>query len=373
MSLRDHIDALAGERTRLCEAEAYLGLERLKEEHTRLEVELGRPDLWDDAELGRRVGAEYAKVKDDLDALTTLGRQLDDVDTLLEMGLESDGGSDDESLETEVRATLAAAHATLDGLELRSLFTGEYDEGDAIFEIHSGAGGVDAQDWAEMMLRMYTRWAERRGFDLEVEDVLAGNEAGINTAVLIIKGRYAYGLLSAERGTHRLVRISPFDSQARRQTSFAGVSVTPVIEDATSKVNIEDKDLRVDVYRSSGAGGQHINTTDSAVRITHLPTGIVVSCQVGRSQIQNRAQAMEMLAAKIIERQREEREAKLANITGPQTEAAWGNQIRNYVLAPYQLVKDLRTDLESGSPQAVLDGDLDPFMEAWLRWRRTVV
>jgi len=369
MSLRDHIDALAAERVRLGEAESYLGLERLKEEHTRLEVELGRPDLWDDAELGRKVGAEYAKVKDDLDTLTELQRQVDDVDTLLEMGAEEE----DESLETEIVATLATMRATLDNLELRSLFTGDYDEGDAIFEIHSGAGGVDAQDWAEMMLRMYTRWAERRGFELEVEDVLAGNEAGINTAVLIIKGRYAYGLLSAERGTHRLVRISPFDSQARRQTSFAGVSVTPVIEDATSKVNIEDKDLRVDVYRSSGAGGQHINTTDSAVRITHMPSGIVVSCQVGRSQIQNRAQAMEMLAAKLIERQREEREAKLANITGPQTEAAWGNQIRNYVLAPYQLVKDLRTDLESGSPQAVLDGELDPFMEAWLRWRRTEV
>lgn len=369
MSLRDHIDALAAERVRLGEAESYLGLERLKEEHTRLEVELGRPDLWDDAELGRKVGAEYAKVKDDLDTLTELRRQVDDVDTLLEMGAEEE----DESLEAEIVATLATMRATLDNLELRSLFTGDYDEGDAIFEIHSGAGGVDAQDWAEMMLRMYTRWAERRGFELEVEDVLAGNEAGINTAVLIIKGRYAYGLLSAERGTHRLVRISPFDSQARRQTSFAGVSVTPVIEDATSKVNIEDKDLRVDVYRSSGAGGQHINTTDSAVRITHMPSGIVVSCQVGRSQIQNRAQAMEMLAAKLIERQREEREAKLANITGPQTEAAWGNQIRNYVLAPYQLVKDLRTDLESGSPQAVLDGELDPFMEAWLRWRRTEV
>ena len=369
MSLRDHIDALAAERVRLSEAESYLGLERLREEHTRLEVELGRPDLWDDAELGRKVGAEYAKVKDDLDTLTALQRQVDDVETLLEMGAEEE----DESLEAEIVGTLAAMRATLDNLELRSLFTGDYDEGDAIFEIHSGAGGVDAQDWAEMMLRMYTRWAERRGFELEVEDVLAGNEAGINTAVVIINGRYAYGLLSAERGTHRLVRISPFDSQARRQTSFAGVSVTPVIEDATSKVNIEDKDLRVDVYRSSGAGGQHINTTDSAVRITHMPSGIVVSCQVGRSQIQNRAQAMEMLAAKLIERQREEREAKLANITGPQTEAAWGNQIRNYVLAPYQLVKDLRTDLESGSPQAVLDGELDPFMEAWLRWRRTEV
>jgi peptide chain release factor 2 len=364
--LRDHADALVEERARLAEAESYLGLARLKTEFVRLETELARPDLWDDPEVGRKVGSQYAAVKDDLEALTGLASHLDDADTLFELGTEMG----DESVEPELVEHLHAARKVLEELELRSLFTGEYDEGDAIFEIHSGAGGVDAQDWAEMLMRMYIRWAERRGFTIEIESVAEGAEAGITTAIMIIKGRYAYGLLSAERGVHRLVRISPFDQQARRQTSFAGVSLTPLIEDATSKVTIEEKDIRVDVFRSSGAGGQHINTTDSAVRITHLPTGIVVGCQTGRSQIQNRAQAMIMLAAKMIERQRQEREQMMADITGPQKEAAWGNQIRSYVLAPYQLVKDLRTEYEVGTPDDVLNGQLDDFMESWLRWRR---
>jgi peptide chain release factor 2 len=366
VAVREHLDALAHERKRLGEAQAYLKLDALRVEHARLSDAMSDPNLWDDADRARRVGAQFKQVEDDITTLDTLERHLDDAATLIELGVEAG----DESVEPEVVDLLAAARAGLDALELRSLFTGEYDEGDAIFEVHSGAGGVDAQDWAEMMLRMYLRWAEQRGLDAELEEVTEGNEAGINSAIMIVRGRYAYGLLSAERGVHRLVRISPFDSQARRQTSFAGVSVTPVIEDATSKVNIDEKDLRVDVYRSSGAGGQHINTTDSAVRITHLPTGIVVACQVERSQIQNRARAMDMLAAKLIERAREEREEKLASITGPQKDAAWGNQIRSYVLAPYQLVKDLRTNHETGNVDAVLDGDLDPFMEAWLRWRR---
>ncbi len=366
MTLNQYEEAIAVERTRLSEAENYLAADRLRTEFVRLESELARPDLWDDAEAARKVGAEYAIVKDDLESLSGVTRHIEDAATLYELGVEMD----DESVEPELIEHLDAARAKLNELELRSLFTGEYDEGDAIFEIHSGAGGVDAQDWAEMLLRMYIRWGERRGFDVEIESVSEGNEAGITTAILIIKGRYAYGLLSAERGVHRLVRISPFDSQARRQTSFAGVSVTPVIEDASSQVNIEEKDLRVDVFRSSGAGGQHINTTDSAVRMTHLPTGIVVSCQIERSQIQNRARALDMLAAKIIERQRQEHDQMMSDITGPAKEAAWGNQIRSYVLAPYQLVKDLRTEYEVGTPAAVLDGDLDDFMESWLRWRR---
>ncbi len=366
MAINLHAEAITEARTRLSEAETYLGFERLRTEFVRLESELARPDLWDDAAIARKVGEEYALVKDDLESLTGVNRHLEDASTLLELGLEME----DDSVEPELVEHLVAAKAKLSELELRSLFTGEYDAGDAIFEIHSGAGGVDAQDWAEMMLRMYVRWGERRGFDVEIESVTEGNEAGISTAILIIKGRYAYGLLSAERGVHRLVRISPFDSQARRQTSFAGVSVTPVIEDASSKVNIDEKDLRVDVFRSSGAGGQHVNTTDSAVRMTHIPTGIVVSCQIERSQIQNRARALDMLAAKMIERQRQEHDQMMADITGPAKEAAWGNQIRSYVLAPYQMVKDLRTEYEVGSPQQVLDGDLDDFMESWLRWRR---
>jgi peptide chain release factor 2 len=221
-----------------------------------------------------------------------------------------------------------------------------------------------------MLLRMYLRWAERRGFDTEVDEVSPGKEAGIQSATFIVRGRYAYGLLQAEQGTHRLVRISPFDANARRQTSFASLEVTPVLDDL-GDVDIDEKDLRIDTYRSSGAGGQHVNVTDSAVRITHLPTGIVVSCQNERSQHQNKAKAMQILAAKLAERQREDREAELTAITGPTTRASMGTQIRSYVLAPYQLVKDLRTDYEVGNPDAVIDGDLDGFMEAWLRWRRS--
>ncbi len=238
-------------------------------------------------------------------------------------------------------------------------------------ELHAGEGGTDAQDWTEMMLRMYMRWAERRGFSLELDEVTAGQEAGILSATFIIKGRYAYGLLSSERGVHRLYRISPFDSQARRQTSYASFELTPFIEDSNEEVPIDDKDLRIDVYRSSGAGGQHVNVTDSAVRITHLPTGIVVSCQNERSQLQNKNRAMQVLQAKLAERARQEREAEMAALSGPQGSVSRaGAFMRGYVLAPYQKVKDERTGYESGNPDGVLDGDLDGFMEAWLRWRR---
>ena len=260
----------------------------------------------------------------------------------------------------------------MDGLDLRSLFTGEHDERDAVCEIHAKDGGTDAQDWAEMLLRMYQRWAERRGFDFEIEEVSEGQEAGILSAGFIIRGRYAAGLLTSERGVHRLVRISPFDSQARRQTSFASVTVVPFFEDLSGEVDIDEKDLRIDTYRSSGAGGQHVNVTDSAVRITHLPTGTVVAVQNERSQHQNRAKAMQILASKLAELQRHERNAEMSAMAGPQALVGWGAQIRSYVLAPYQQVKDLRTEYETGNVQGVLDGDLDPFMEAYLRWRRAL-
>lgn len=368
MALSERRDEVASLRVRLGEAEGYLKAPQLHVEKARIEEKLSDPDIWtNDPNQARTLGAELAAINDDLGSLAGLLSKVEDAETLIELGM----AEGDESLEAEVVDAIAEATKIAETLELRSLFTGEYDAGDALLEVHAGAGGVDAQDWAEMMLRMYLRWAENRGLVTEVESVLEGNEAGINSATVLVKGRYAYGLLSAERGVHRLVRISPFDGQARRQTSFAGVSLSPIIEDAVSKIVIEDKDLRVDVFRSSGAGGQHINTTDSAVRMTHLPTGIVVSCQIERSQIQNRARAMDMLAVKLLERARQEAEAKMASITGPQKDAAWGNQIRSYVLAPYQMVKDLRTEFETGNPQAVLDGDLDPFMEAWLRWRRT--
>jgi peptide chain release factor 2 len=277
----------------------------------------------------------------------------------------------DDSVADELTGAIDDLARRLDDLELRSLFTGEYDENDAIAELHSGAGGTDAQDWCEMLLRMYQRWAERRGFDVEIDEATAGQEAGLLSATFIVKGRFAYGLLSAERGVHRLVRMSPFDSQHRRQTSFASVDVTPFLEDLSDEVAIDDKDLRIDTYRSSGAGGQHVNKTDSAVRLTHLPTGIVVSVQNERSQHQNKAKAMQILAAKLAERQRAERRSELDSLSGPQSEVAWGSQIRSYVMAPYQLVKDLRTLEETGNVDAVLDGDIDAFIEAELRRQRT--
>ncbi len=258
----------------------------------------------------------------------------------------------------------------LGALELQSLFSGEYDELDAVCEVHAGAGGTDAQDWTEVLLRMYQRWAERRGFTVEVDEATEGQEAGLLSATFIVHGRFAYGLLATERGVHRLVRMSPFDSQHRRQTSFASMDVTPFLEDVSSEVEIDEKDLRIDTYRSSGAGGQHVNKTDSAVRLTHLPTGIVVSCQNERSQHQNKAKALQILGAKLADRARMERRAELDALSGDRVDNAWGNQIRSYVMAPYQLVKDLRTNYETGNVDAVLDGDLDPFMEAELRRQR---
>jgi peptide chain release factor 2 len=364
--VRDLSDELASLRGRLWEAEKYLDLEGKRARLATLEGEVGRADLWDDPDHARAVTTEFGRVGDDVRLHDDLEGRLVDAETLYGLAVEER----DDTVEGELEAAVATLGRDLDDLELRSLFSGEHDERDAVCEIHAGAGGTDAQDWAEMMLRMYRRWAEKRGFDMEEDDTTPGQEAGILSATFIIRGRYAYGLLTAERGTHRLVRISPFDAQARRQTSFASLDVVPFLEDLSDEVQVDDKDLRIDTYRSSGAGGQHVNVTDSAVRITHLPTGIVVSCQNERSQHQNKARAMQILAAKLAERQRQERRADLEAISGPQTQAAWGNQIRSYVLAPYQLVKDLRTDHETGNVQSVLDGDLDPFMEAYLRWRR---
>jgi peptide chain release factor 2 len=274
------------------------------------------------------------------------------------------------ALEAELVETVDALGVRLGALELQSLFSGEYDELDAVCEVHAGAGGTDAQDWTEMLLRMYQRWAERRGFSVEVDEATEGQEAGLLSATFIVHGRFAYGLLATERGVHRLVRMSPFDSQHRRQTSFASMDVTPFLEDVSSEVDIDEKDLRIDTYRSSGAGGQHVNKTDSAVRLTHLPTGIVVSCQNERSQHQNKAKALQILGAKLADRARMERRAELDALSGERVDNAWGNQIRSYVMAPYQLVKDLRTGQETGNVDAVLDGDLDAFMEAELRRQR---
>jgi peptide chain release factor 2 len=364
--VRDFSDDLSALAKRLAEAEGYLGLEAKRGRLTEVATEIERPDLWDDPDVGRRVSTEYNRLTEDVGELDGLRGRLSDAQTLFELAVEEA----DASVEGELEQAVTELSKQLDDLELRSLFTGEHDERDAVCEIHAGAGGTDAQDWAEMMLRMYQRWSERRGFAMEVEEVSEGQEAGILSATFIIKGRYAYGLLSAEQGVHRLVRISPFDSQARRQTSFASFQPTPWMEDLSDEVDIDEKDLRIDYYRSSGAGGQHVNVTDSAVRLTHLPTGIVVTCQNERSQHQNKARAMQILAAKLADLQRQQRKAELEQISGPQTQAGWGNAFRHYVQAPYQLVKDDRTGYETGNVQAVLDGDLDAFMEAFLRWRR---
>jgi len=364
--MRDFTDDLRALRKRLSEAEAYLDVEGMRARQAELTTRAGAPDLWDDPDAARRVNTELSRVSDDIGMIEGLERRVSDAETLYELAVEES----DESLAPELETAVAELARELDALELRSLFSGEHDERDAVCEIHSGAGGTDAQDWAEMMLRMYLRWAERRGFAVELDEVSPGQEAGITSATFIVRGRYAYGLLSAEKGVHRLVRISPFDANARRQTSFASFEAVPFIEEDTAEVEIEEKDLRIDTYRSSGAGGQHVNVTDSAVRITHLPTGIVVSCQNERSQHQNKHRAMQILAAKLADLAREERRRELEALAGEQRDVGWGSQIRSYVLAPYQMVKDLRTGHEVGNVQAVLDGDLDEFLEAWLRWRR---
>jgi peptide chain release factor 2 len=365
-TVRDVESELGAVRRRLEEATRYLSLDELRVRMARLEQELSRPNLWDDTETGQRVTRQYGQTKADIDLLDTLQDQLSDAETLYQLAVEEA----DDSVAAELEAMVSALTTELDALELRSLFTGEHDEHDAVCEIHAKDGGTDAQDWAEMMVRMYQRWAERRGFEFEVEEVSEGQEAGILSATFIIRGRYATGLLTSEGGVHRLVRISPFDAQARRQTSFASMSVVPFFEDLSGEVDLDEKDLRIDTYRSSGAGGQHVNVTDSAVRITHLPTGTVVAVQNERSQHQNKAKAMQILASKLAELQREARDAELSAMAGPKALVGWGAQIRSYVLAPYQQVKDLRTGHETGNIQAVLDGDLDPFMESFLRWRR---
>ncbi|MGH8993117.1 MAG: peptide chain release factor 2 [Acidimicrobiia bacterium] len=363
--MADFSDDLADLRRRLDDAKGYLRLDAARGRLVQLEKEASEPALWDDPEAARRVTTDLARVKDDVDRVDGLERRLSDLETLDELAREEG----DESLAGEIGAGLTSLSRDLSELELQALFTGEHDERDAICVVHSGAGGTDAADWAEMLLRMYQRWAQRRGFTFELDEVSPAEEAGISSATFTIKGRYAYGMLSGEKGVHRLVRISPFDSQSRRHTAFSSLEAVPALEEA-EEPEIDPEDLRIDTYRSSGAGGQHVNVTDSAVRITHLPTGIVVSCQNERSQHQNRARAMQILAARLADVAREERRAEMERLSGEKRDVAWGSQIRSYVLAPYQLVKDLRTDYETGNVSAVLDGEIDAFMEAYLQWRR---
>jgi peptide chain release factor 2 len=345
--------------------ESVVDLDALRRELGDLQQQAAAPDLWNDTDNAQKITSRLSFVQGELRRVEDLRRRLDDTQVLWDLAEEAD----DAESRAEAEAEVGVLKKAIDELEVRTLLSGEYDAREALVTIRSEAGGVDAADFAEMLLRMYARWAERHGYAIEPLDTSYAEEAGIKSATIQVKAPYAYGTLSVEQGTHRLVRISPFDNQGRRQTSFAGVEVLPVVE-TSDHVEIPDDDLRIDVYRSSGKGGQGVNTTDSAVRITHLPTGIVVTCQNERSQIQNRASAMAVLQAKLLERRRsEEQDAMNALKDGSNS---WGNQMRSYVLHPYQMVKDLRTEYEVGNPQAVLDGDIDGFIEAGIRWRKSV-
>ena len=341
-----------------------LDLDRMRTEIADLGEQVAAPDLWDDVESATRVTGRLSALQGELDRFTSLESRIEDLGLMVEMAQEE--GDADTLADTETE--LSRIKKSVESLEIRTLLAGEYDEREAIVTIRSGAGGVDAADFAEMLMRMYTRWAEQHKYGVEVYDVSYAEEAGIKSAEFAIHAPYAYGTLSVEAGTHRLVRISPFDNQGRRQTSFAAVEVVPVLEQ-TDEIEVDENDIRTDVFRSGGPGGQSVNTTDSAVRLTHIPTGIVVSCQNEKSQLQNKASAMVVLKAKLLAKKKAEEAALKKDLKGD-VAASWGDQMRNYVLNPYQIVKDLRTGHESGNPSAVFDGDLDDFMEAGIRWRR---
>lgn len=323
---------------------------------------VSEPEFWNNPDEARVVSQKLNRYESIFTLVDDLEKTLDDAEVLVEFG-------DEDSL-AEATQSLENVAKELDRLELESLYFGEYDEHPAILTVYAGAGGVDAQDWAEMLFRMYERYLTDKGYGVTREEFTEGEEAGIKSATISVRGDRAYGNLEGERGTHRLVRISPFDSQARRHTAFAGVDVVPDMGDEDIQIEINSDDLRIDTFRSQGAGGQHVNTTDSAVRITHLPTGLVASCQNERSQLQNRERAMQMLKAKLLVLAEQEQAAQLDEIRGENVEAGWGRQIRSYVLQPYQMVKDLRSDIELGNVEAILDGALDPLVEGYLRWRR---
>ncbi|MGC5629463.1 peptide chain release factor 2 [Georgenia sp. Z1344] len=329
-----------------------------------LTEESAAPDLWDDPEAAQVVTTKLSHAQHDLERLERVGEKIDDLEALVELSEE-----EDDDLDAEVQSELAAVRKVLADLEVRTLLSGEYDQRAAVVTIRAGAGGVDAADFAEMLMRMYLRWAERHGYPTSVMDTSYAEEAGLKSATFEVNAPYAFGTLSVEAGTHRLVRISPFDNQGRRQTSFAAVEVIPLIEQ-TDHVEIPESEIKVDVFRSSGPGGQSVNTTDSAVRMTHIPTGIVVSMQNEKSQIQNRAAALRVLQSRLLLQRQEEEAAEKKALSGD-VKASWGDQMRSYVLQPYQMVKDLRTEHESGNPSGVFDGEIDDFIDAGIRWRRS--
>ncbi|MGL4831147.1 MAG: peptide chain release factor 2 [Propionibacteriaceae bacterium] len=344
---------------------AVIDIEAMKAEIAELEEQAGAPDLWNDQANAQRVTSRLSRVQAEVDKIEQLASRLDDIQVLVELAeQEADAASF-----AEVDKERELLRADIAALEIRTLLSGEYDSRDALITIRSEAGGVDAADFAEMLLRMYTRYCEHKGYSYDVYDISYAEEAGIKSATFTVKAPYAYGIFSVEQGTHRLVRISPFDNQGRRQTSFAGVEVLPVTEEA-DHIEIPESDLRIDVFRSSGPGGQSVNTTDSAVRITHLPTGVVVTCQNEKSRLQNKVAAMAVLQSRLLEKAREERQNDLNALKGDGGNS-WGSQMRSYVIHPYQMVKDLRTNHETGNTDAVFDGDIDGFIDAGIRWRRS--
>ena len=343
--------------------EAVLDLEKLRADIAVLEEQAAAPSLWDNPDEAQKITSKLSHLQAEVRKAEALRGRIDDLSVLFEMAEEED----DPDTRAEAETELTAVKKALDEMEVRTLLSGEYDSREALVNIRAEAGGVDAADFAEKLQRMYLRWAEQRGYKTEIYETSYAEEAGIKSTTFAVQVPYAYGTLSVEQGTHRLVRISPFDNQGRRQTSFAGVEILPVVEQ-TDHIEIDESELRVDVYRSSGPGGQCVNTTDSAVRLTHIPTGIVVSCQNERSQIQNKATAMNVLQAKLLERQRQEERAKMDALKDGGS--SWGNQMRSYVLHPYQMVKDLRTEFEVGNPEAVFNGEIDGFLEAGIRWRK---
>ena len=352
-------------RATLHTVEQVLDLESMKKEIAELGEQTASADFWNDQAAAQKVTSKLSMLNGEVERFESLAGRVDDLEILVELASEEA----DEDTQVETEAELVRLKRDVEALEVRTLLAGEYDAREAIVTIRSGAGGVDAADFAEQLMRMYSRWAERHKYPVEVFDVSYAEEAGIKSAEFAIHAPYAYGTLSVEAGTHRMVRISPFDNQGRRQTSFAAVEVVPQLEQ-TDEVEIDENDIRVDVFRSGGPGGQSVNTTDSAVRLTHIPTGIVVSCQNEKSQLQNKASAMVVLKAKLLAKKKAEEAALKKDLKGD-VAASWGDQMRNYVLNPYQLVKDLRTGQESGNPSAVLDGEIDDFIEAGIRWRRS--
>ncbi|AIY45874.1 peptide chain release factor 2 [Mycolicibacterium fortuitum] len=362
----DRQAAVAALDTTLTTVERVLDIDGLRQRIDMLEQQASDPNLWDDQSRAQKVTSELSHAQSEMRRVQDLRQRVDDLPVLFELAFEEAGAEGDDAV-AEADAELVKLREEIETLEVRTLLSGEYDEREAVVTIRSGAGGVDAADWAEMLMRMYIRWAEKHDYPVEVFDTSYAEEAGIKSATFAVHAPFAYGTLSVEQGTHRLVRISPFDNQSRRQTSFADVEVLPVVE-TTDHIDIPEGDLRVDVYRSSGPGGQSVNTTDSAVRLTHIPTGIVVTCQNEKSQLQNKVAAMRVLQARLLERKRQEERAEMDALKGDGG-SSWGNQMRSYVLHPYQMVKDLRTEYEVGNPATVLDGDIDGFLEAGIRWR----